>query len=122
MEINKQILLAKRPESLPEEDTWKFHKGPMPEVGNGQILIKSHYISLDPAMRGWINDAKSYIPPVQVGEVMRAGSVGEVIQSSHDGFKVGEFVSGWGGVQQYVVTDGKGWHKVDPAWLRCLRI
>lgn len=112
--INKQLKLAKRPFGMPEPDTWNMENQEVGTVAEGQFLVKQHYISLDPAMRGWMNDAKSYIPPVQIGEVMRAGSVGEIIESKHPDFKVGEFVSGWGGVQQYAVTDGKGWYKVDP--------
>jgi hypothetical protein len=112
--INKQLKLAKRPFGMPEPDTWNMENQEVGTVADGQFLVKQHYISLDPAMRGWMNDAKSYIPPVQIGEVMRAGSVGEIIESKHPDFKVGEFVSGWGGVQQYAITDGKGWYKVDP--------
>lgn len=112
--MNKQWILAERPVGMPNETTWKFETNPIPEVEDGQLLVKQHYISLDPAMRGWMNDAKSYIPPVQIGEVMRAGTVGEVIASKNDKFKVGEHISGWGGVQQYSLTDGARYHKVDP--------
>ena len=112
---NKQVILAKRPFGLPDADTWSHQTNPVGTIEEGQILVHHHYISLDPAMRGWLNDVRSYIPPVQVGDVMRAGSVGEVIDSKHDKFKVGDFVSGWGGVQQYSITDGKDWYKVDPS-------
>ena len=111
--MNKQIKLAKRPVGLPAEDTWILEEQAIPEIEDGQILIRQDYISLDPAMRGWMNDARSYIPPVQIGEVMRAGSIGEVIQSRHSGFQVGDIVSGWGGVQQYLASDGSGFYKVD---------
>lgn len=112
--MNKQLILAKRPIGLPEADTWKLVETPIPEVGSEEILVEQHYISLDPAMRGWMNDVKSYIPPVQIGDVMRAGGAGKIIQSNHPKFKEGEYVYGWGGVQQYVATNGKGWYKVDP--------
>lgn len=112
--MNTQVKLAKRPTGLPDASTWIVEKNEIPRPAEGQILIKQHYISLDPAMRGWMNDAKSYIPPVQIGEVMRAGSVGEVIESKHPDFEVGDHLSGWGGVQQYTVTDGKGWYSVNP--------
>ena len=112
--MNKQVKLAERPVGMPDTDTWTLEENPIPEIGDGQILVKQHYISLDPAMRGWMNDARSYIPPVQIGEVMRAGSAGEVIASNHDKFAVGDFVSGWGGVQQYAATNVQGWYKVDP--------
>ena len=112
--MNKRILLAKRPEGLPEPSTWRMEEQPLPSIKEGEALIKVEYISLDPAMRGWINDTKSYIPPVQPGEVMRAGSVGKVVESKNQDMKVGECYTGWGGVQQYVATDGKGWYQVDP--------
>jgi NADPH-dependent curcumin reductase CurA len=100
---------------MPTPDTWKLTETPIPEAGPGQIVVKQHYISLDPAMRGWMSEMRSYIPPIQLGEVMRAGSVGEVIDSQHEKFQVGDYLTGWGGVQQYALSDGKGWHKVDPS-------
>jgi NADPH-dependent curcumin reductase CurA len=112
--MNKQIILAKRPVGMPDAATWTLETNPIPEIKEGEFLVQQHYISLDPAMRGWMNESKSYIPPVGIGEVMRAGSVGEIIASKNEQFKVGDFVSGWGGVQQYVATNGKMWHKVDP--------
>ncbi len=113
--MNKRILLAKRPFGLPQNDTWTFETSPIPEPGDGEIVIQNEYISLDPAMRGWLNDAKSYIPPVGIGEVMRAGTVGKVIKSNnHPHFKEGDYLSGWGGVQQYTLTDGKQCFQVDP--------
>ncbi len=112
--MNKQIILTKRPVGLPEKDTWTLREEAIPSIKDGEILIRQDYISLDPAMRGWLNDVKSYIPPVGIGEVMRAGSVGEVIESQHPDYQVGDFLSGWGGVQQYTATDGKNWYKVEP--------
>ena len=113
--MNKQILLEKRPEGLPDESTWKLQDQEIPEPKEGEVLIEHHYISLDPAMRGWIREGKSYIEPVSVGDVMRAGSVGKVIKSNHSQYKEGDFLSGWGGVQQYVTTDASNWVKVDPS-------
>ena len=110
---NKQLKLAKRPVGLPAADTWTLSESPIPSIGEGEMLIQQEYVSLDPAMRGWMNDVKSYIPPVQIGEVMRAGSVGKVIESKHPHFQVGDVVSGWGGVQQYIASDGQGFYKVD---------
>ncbi|RMG78531.1 MAG: NADP-dependent oxidoreductase [Bacteroidetes bacterium] len=112
--MNTQVKLAKRPVGVPDPSTWSIEKSPIPEPADGQFLVKIEYISLDPAMRGWLNDARSYIRPVQIGEVMRAGAVGQVIASKNPDFKVGDYVHGQGGVQQYAVTDGAGWHKVDP--------
>lgn len=112
--MNKQIILKNRPVGFPDETTWKLENHPIPSLNEGEVLIQHHYISLDPAMRGWMNDSKSYIAPVAVGDVMRAGSIGKVIQSNnHPNFKIGDCLTGWGGVQQYVATDGKGWFKVD---------
>jgi NADPH-dependent curcumin reductase len=112
--MNKQVILQKRPFGLPEADTWSLANTPIPTIEEGQFLVKQHYISLDPAMRGWLNDAKSYIPPVKIGAVMRAGSVGEVVESKNQNFLVGDKVAGNGGVQQYVVgKDQQGWYKVD---------
>ncbi len=112
--MNKQLLLAKRPIGLPDQDTWKQTSSPIPKCEEGQVLIENHYISLDPAMRGWMNNSKSYIPPVEIDAVMRAGSIGKVIEANkHPHFKVGDVLSGWGGVQQYVATEGNGYFKVD---------
>lgn len=113
--MNKQQIFVKRPVGAADATTWTLETNPIPEVEEGQILIKNHFISLDPAMRGWMNEGKSYIAPVEIGAVMRAGSVGEVIEvKNNPRFKQGDFVSGHGGVQQYVATDGKGYYKVDP--------
>lgn len=116
--MNKQVKLAKRPLGLPQKDTWEWTESAIPTINDGEFLVKQHYISLDPAMRGWLNDVKSYIPPVQIGEVMRSGSVGEVIESKNDHFKKGMYVAGNGGVQQYVVggrLKHEGWYPVDPS-------
>ncbi|MEM9823010.1 MAG: NADP-dependent oxidoreductase [Bacteroidota bacterium] len=113
--MNKQLKLVKRPVGMPDESTWTLESNSIPQPGEGEVLIKQHYISLDPAMRGWLNDQKSYIEPVGIGDVMRAGSVGQVIEANnHPTFKKGDYVSGAGGVQQYTVSDGKGWYPVDP--------
>ena len=113
--MNKQVVLAERPDGLPKSSTWTFQETEIPEPKDGDVLIKQHYISLDPAMRGWMRDVKSYIPPVGIGDVMRAGTVGEIVKANnHPKFEVGDFLSGWGGVQQYTVTNGKGYFKIDP--------
>lgn len=112
--MNKQLLFVKRPVGEVDASTWTLETNPIPEIEDGQLLIKQHYISLDPAMRGWMNNSKSYIEPMTIGSVMRAGSVGEVIASKNPKFKVGEYLAGTGGVQQYTATDGKGYYPVDP--------
>lgn len=114
--MNKQLILRKRPVGLPEADTWSLDENPIPNISDGQFLVKQEYISLDPAMRGWMNEGKSYIPPVQLGEVMRAGSAGTIIESKNEKYKVGTTVAGYGGVQQYAVGDdnaARGWYPID---------
>ena len=113
--MNKQWRLKARPIGEPSADTWEYTETELPTITDGELLIKIEYISMDPAMRGWLNDAKSYIPPVQIGEVMRAGTVGKVIESKHEKFAVGDYVVGHNGVQSYAVSDGTGLHKVDPS-------
>jgi hypothetical protein len=112
--LNRQFLLAQRPVGLPSRDTFSYVETPLGEPGPGQILVKNAYLSLDPAMRGWMNDAKSYIPPVGIGEVMRALGVGQVIASQHPDFAVGDHVNGALGVQDYFLGEPKGFYKVDP--------
>lgn len=112
---NKQWLLASRPSGAPTQENWQYQETDPAPVGDGQIKVKVEYISLDPAMRGWMNDSKSYIEPVQIGEVMRAGAVGEVLESNSDEFKPGDKVYGSFGVQSVAVCDTQGIHKVDPS-------
>lgn len=111
---NKQYLLASRPVGTPTADNWDFVETEVPEPGDNQVLIKVEYISLDPAMRGWMNEGKSYIEPVGIGEVMRAGTVGKILKSSDDNYQEGDYVYGHCGVQQYAVAPTKGLIKVDP--------
>lgn len=114
--MNKQLIFKKRPVGLPKSDIWEVEEKTKPELKEGEVLIEQHYVSLDPAMRGWMNDVKSYIPPIGIGEVMRAGSIGKVIKvNNHPKYKVGDCLTGWGGVQQFVATSGKDWYKVDDA-------
>ena len=113
--VNRQFRLAARPVGLPKASDWRLVEEPVREPGEGEFLIRIEYISLDPAMRGWMNEGKSYVPPVAIGEVMRAGGAGEVVASNHPGFPVGSKVSGLFGVQQYAISDGKGARIVDTA-------
>ena len=110
--INHAYTLVSRPVGMVKASDFKYETLPIPELELGQVLVKTLYISLDPAMRGWLNEGKSYIPPVAIGAVMRAGTVGEVIASQHEGFAVGDHVVGYDGVQRYAVSDGKSYHKV----------
>jgi NADPH-dependent curcumin reductase len=111
---NHQFRLAARPTGLPDRSNWDYAAEPVPEPGAGQVAVKVLYISLDPAMRGWMNEGRSYVPPVPVGDVMRAIAVGEVIATEHPDFAEGEYVTGLLGVQEYAVLDGAGLTKIDP--------
>lgn len=102
--INHQVRLKTRPTGLPMRDGWAFTTEPVPESVAGGVLVKTLAISLDPAMRGWMNEGKSYIPPVGIGEVMRAGGVGDVIRSEHPDFVVGDVVGCTTGVQEYCLV------------------
>jgi NADPH-dependent curcumin reductase CurA len=111
--INHQVRLAARPVGLPKPSDWSYTEGPVAEPGEGEVLVKILLVSLDPAMRGWMNDAKSYIAPVGIGEVMRALVAGEVLASNHPGLAVGDRVTGPLGAQEYAVVHGDAVTKVD---------
>ncbi|HUL96823.1 MAG TPA: NADP-dependent oxidoreductase [Usitatibacter sp.] len=111
--MNRQVRLAARPVGLPKRSDWNFTDEAIPALKAGEILVKVTHLSLDPAMRGWMNEGKSYIRPVGIGEVMRAGAAGEVAATMNPDFAVGDPVAGNFGVQQYAVSDGKGVRKVD---------
>lgn len=96
------------------DSDWEHRQESVPSIGPGQVLIGVHYISLDPAMRGWLNEGKSYIEPVAIGAVMRALGLGQVLESQHPGFAAGDWVSGMLSVQQYLVSNGDHLHKIDP--------
>lgn len=114
MPINRVCRLIKRPApGLVTRDIFAFADEPLPEPGPNEFRVKIAYISLDPAMRGWMNEGKSYIEPVTLGAVMRAFAAGHVDVSNHPDFKVGDAVQGVIGVQQYAVSDGKGIVKLD---------
>src|SRR5262249_43104933 len=96
---------------------WNYVEEPVREPGPGEVLVKVLYLSLDPAMRGWMNEGKSYIAPVGIGEVMRAGGAGRVIASANSAFAVGDHVTGVLGMQEYALLDEKtarGLIKIDP--------
>jgi NADPH-dependent curcumin reductase CurA len=111
---NHQFRLATRPVGLPKRSDFNYTEEPAQDPGPGQLLVKVLYVSLDPAMRGWMNEGKSYVPPVGIGEIMRAGGLGKVITSQNPGYAVGDHVVGMLGMQEYALSDGKGLNKVDP--------
>ena len=102
--VNHQIRLASRPSGLPVAANWSATTEPVSEPAEGGVLLKTLALSLDPAMRGWMNEGKSYIPPVGINEVMRAGGVGKVIASKNPRFAVGDYVSAGFGVQEYLLV------------------
>ncbi|PPE71539.1 NADP-dependent oxidoreductase [Caldimonas thermodepolymerans] len=103
---NHQVRLASRPVGLPTRDNWQHTAEPVAEPPEGGLVVQVLYLSIDPAMRGWMNEGKSYIAPVGIGEVMRAGGVGRVIASRHPQYQVGDHVSGALGVQEYASLAG----------------
>jgi NADPH-dependent curcumin reductase CurA len=111
--VNAQCRLAARPVGLPKASDWDYVEEPAPSPAEGEFLVEMAYISLDPAMRAWMNDVRSYIPPVGIGEVMRAAGIGRVIESHHPDYEVGAWVNGAFGVQRYAVSDGGGVTLVD---------
>ena len=111
---NRQFKLAQRPVGMVKRDDFEFVESSIPVPGDGEFLVRILFISLDPAMRGWMNEGKSYIPPVGIGEVMRAGTIGVVVTSNNPAFSAGEHVYGSLGVQEYALSNGKGMTKVDP--------
>jgi NADPH-dependent curcumin reductase CurA len=110
---NRQWRLTARPVGLPKRSDFSYETAPLPDLADGQILVRNHYISLDPAMRGWMNDMRSYVPPIPLGDVMRAGAVGEVVASAHPDWKEGDHAVGVFGVQDYAAVDAAGAQKVD---------
>jgi NADPH-dependent curcumin reductase CurA len=111
--VNRQVRLAARPSGLPASSDWEITSEPVPTAGPGQFVVAISHLSVDPAMRGWMNAGASYIRPVEVGEVMRAGAIGRVTASGHPGFAVGDDVYGTFGVQEYALSDGRGVTKLD---------
>jgi hypothetical protein len=111
---NHKFLLAARPIGMPKRSDWTYTEEPIGEPKEGELLVQVQYISLDPAMRMWINDARSYMPPVGIGELMRALGLGVVTASRNPRFAVGDHVSGLFGMQEYALTDGRGVTKIDP--------
>lgn len=112
--LNRTVRLAARPIGEPKRSDFNFADEAVPALADGQLCVKVLLLSLDPAMRGWMNEGKSYIAPVGIGDVMRAGGIGQVVESRNAKFAPGDYVSGMTNVQTWCVTDGKGFTKVDP--------
>jgi len=111
---HRQVRLAARPIGYPRESDFRLVESSVPEPGAGEFLVRAVYLSIDPYMRGRMSDARSYVPPVAIGDVMEGGVVGEVVRSNRPGFSVGDVVEGRLGWQEYAVSTGKGVRKIDP--------
>jgi NADPH-dependent curcumin reductase CurA len=112
--VNRQLRLAKRPVGEPAPDDFEVTEEELPGPGDGEALVKVLQISLDPAMRGWMSDTPSYVPPVSLGDVMRAGTAGVVVASNSERLAPGDHVVGMLGVQEHAVAPAKALTKVDP--------
>jgi NADPH-dependent curcumin reductase len=124
---NQQFRLASRPTGLPTQETWELTEEPVPDPGEGEVAVQVLYTSLDPAMRVWLNEGDSYVPAVQLGEVMRAIGVGRVIASGVPELAEGDHVTGILGIQRYAVLPGQALTKLAddvplPAYLNALGI
>ena len=106
--MNHLVVLAARPEGEPKLSDFRVETAPVPQPRQGEVLLKTLWLSLDPYMRGRMSTAKSYAKPVEIGEVMVGGTVSEVIESEHDGFAVGDIVLGYAGWQSHAPSDGTG--------------
>ncbi|MET0136582.1 MAG: NADP-dependent oxidoreductase [Kibdelosporangium sp.] len=113
MTSNALYRLAARPVGLPKASDFQYAEEPVEQPAEGQFLVQVEYVSLDPAMRGWMNTRRSYVRPVEIGEVMRASGAGKVIESRHPGFSVGDYVTGLFGVRAYAISDGRDVSVVD---------
>jgi NADPH-dependent curcumin reductase CurA len=112
---NRQIVLKSRPVGIPQPEHFELVTTAVPELEEGEFLVENHYLSVDPAQRGYVNDENNYAPPVPIGAVMRAMTVGCVIASKHPDVKVGQFLYGWFGWQDYCVAQaGSILRRVDP--------
>lgn len=103
---NRKVVLASRPAGIPQAEHFKIETAPVPTLADGQLLVRNVYLSVEPAMRGWVNAAANYSDPVDIGDVMRSFSAGQVVASRHPDYAEGDFVMGMLGWQDYAVTDG----------------
>lgn len=104
MNTNRQWLLARRPDGMVSRENFEYAETPIPEPGDGEVLVRNLFLSFDPTQRGWMVDRESYLPPVAIGAPMRAGSVGQVAQSNHPDFSPGDLVQTTGGWQDFVIA------------------
>jgi len=112
--VNRQILLKSRPEGAPSLANFELARGPVPQPDEGEVLMRTLYLSLDPYMRGRMSDAKSYAKPADIGQPMVGGTVGEIVASRNTKYSVGDIVLGYGGWQEYALSKGTGLRTLDP--------
>jgi len=104
--VNRSVILSTRPKGIPQAEHFTVQDSPVSDLGDGEVLIKSSYWSVDPAQRGWANDAPNYLPPVEIGSPMRGFSVGEVVATHNPTYREGDLVTGLFGWSRYVISDG----------------
>ena len=104
--VNRRVILSSRPKGIPQAEHFTVEEIPVPDLGDGEILVENEFWSVDPAMRGWTNDLPNYLPPVEIGATMRSLAVGKVVASRNADYAEGEAVTGMLGWQRYAVTDG----------------
>jgi NADPH-dependent curcumin reductase CurA len=109
---NRRFLLMRRPKGIPVADDFLLTTEPLPEVPDGRVLVRNHYVSLDPAMRGWMDDRPSYFPPIPLGTAMRGATVGVVVDSRAPGILPGQWVYGFNAIEDYSISDPAGYFKV----------
>ena len=98
MQENRKFILKRRPNGIPVKEDFSLTKEAIPEISDGEILVRNHFISLDPAQRGWMSDAPSYMPPIPLGDSVRASAVGKVVQSTNPNFETDQWVLGLNGI------------------------
>ena len=103
-DTNRRYLLRQRPHGRVDADTFELVTEPVPEIGEGEALVRTEYVSVDPTNRGWLNDTPTYLPPVGIGEVVRAGGIGRVVASNHPSYAEGQLVQGFVGWQEWLVA------------------
>ncbi len=111
---NRKFTLAARPAGMPKESDFQLVSEPLPALAEGQILLRTQYLSVDPYMRGRMNGVRTYADPVDIGQVMVGGTVGEVVESRNGDFRASEIVTGYWGWQEFAISDGQGLRKLDP--------
>ncbi len=104
--VNRQVRLKARPVGIPQAEHFEIGETPVPAADRGQIVVRNRFLSVDPAMRGWVNAAANYSRPVGIGEVMRSFAVGEIVESQHPDYRAGDIVTGMFGWQEYALSDG----------------